>query len=209
MPKLNVFSQSNKQVGDIELDDAIFGGEVREHLLHFVVRQQLAARRAGTHAVKRRSDVRGGGRKPYRQKGTGRARQGSTRSPQFRGGGVVFGPEPRSYNFKVNRKERQAALRSALSLRVSSGDVTILEDLTFEQPRTKDFKSFMGAFEMSDVLVVLGDRNEVVELASRNLEEATVLPPVGLNVYDILRRRHLVMTRSAVEAVTARLGGAE
>lgn len=209
MPKLNVFSQSNKQVGDIELDDAIFGGEVREHLLHFVVRQQLAARRAGTHSVKRRSDVRGGGRKPYRQKGTGRARQGSTRSPQFRGGGVVFGPEPRSYNFKVNRKERQAALRSALSLRVSSGDVTILEDLTFEQPRTKDFKSFMGAFEMSDVLVVLGDRNEVVELASRNLEEATVLPPVGLNVYDILRRRHLVMTRSAVEAVTARLGGAE
>jgi large subunit ribosomal protein L4 len=207
MPKVNVYNQSNEQVGEIELDDSVFAAEVKEHLLHFVVRKQLAARRAGTHAVKRRSDVRGGGRKPYRQKGTGRARQGSTRSPQFRGGGVVFGPEPRSYDFKVNRKERQAALRSAISLRASAGDLIVLDDLAFEAPRTKDFKAFMAAFGLEDVLVVSEDPTGNVGLASRNLQEASFLPAQGLNVYDVLRRGRLVLTRSAVDAVTSRLGG--
>lgn len=209
MSKVNLYNQNHEQVGEVELDDAVFGTEVKSHLLHFMVRNQLAARRAGTHAVKRRSDVRGGGAKPWRQKGTGRARQGSIRSPHFRGGGVVFGPEPRSYDFKVNKKERKAALCSALSLRAQNGELFVVDDIMFDAPKTKSFKGFMDAFGFDDVLVVLAETKADgnVELASRNLQNATVLPSVGLNVYDVLKRGRLVLTKSAVEAVTARLGG--
>ncbi len=207
MAKHQVVNQSNEPVGEIELSDVVFGAEVKDHLLHFVVRKQLAARRAGTHAVKRRSDVSGGGRKPYRQKGTGRARQGSTRSPQWRGGGVVFGPEPRSYDFKVNRKERLAALRSALTLRVQKGETVIVDDLQLEAPKTQQFISVLAGLGLGDALFVLAAKNDNIELASRNLKNITVLPPIGVNVYDVLRRGKLVMTRAAVEALTERLGG--
>ncbi len=207
MSKLPLYNQDHKQVGEIELDDSVFGVEVREHLLHLAVRKQLAARRQGTHAVKRRSEVSGGGKKPFKQKGTGRARQGSTRSPQFRGGGVVFGPSPRSYDFKVNKKELAAALRSALTRRVEQGALIVVDDLAFAEPKTKQFVEFMGKFELGDALVVLADANDNVVLASRNLSKVTLLPPGGVNVYDVLRRSKLVMSRAAVAAVTVRLGG--
>lgn len=207
MAKIQIYNQNNDAVGECELDDAVFGAEYKQHLLHQVVRKQLAARRAGTHAVKRRADVSGGGRKPYKQKGTGRARQGTTRAPQFRGGGVVFGPTPRDHDFKVNRKELRAALRSALSKRVSDGAVIVLDDLSFDAPKTKDFKAFLGRFGVEDAVVVLGDRNDTVERSARNLPGVCVLPPVGVNVYDVLLRSHLIMTRSAVDALTERLGG--
>ncbi len=207
MPNVTLYSQSKQELGDVELDASVFGAEVKLHLLHLVVRAQLAARRAGTHKVKRRSEVSGGGRKPYKQKGTGRARQGSTRSPQFRGGGVVFGPEPRDHSFKVNKKERRAALVSALSKRVADGDVVVLDDLAFEAPKTKQFTGFMSTFGLDDALVVLpvGDAN--VELSGRNLPNVTILPAVGVNVYDVLKRKHLVLTKAAVDALTTRLGG--
>lgn len=207
MAKIQIHNQNSDVVGELELDDAVFGAPYKEHLLHQVVRKQLAARRAGTHAVKHRAEVSGGGKKPYKQKGTGRARQGTTRAPQWRGGGVVFGPTPRSYDFKVNRKEMRAALRSALSKRVADGAVIVLDDLQFAAPKTKDFKAVLGRFGLEQALVVLGDRNDTVELSGRNLPNVHILPPVGVNVYDVLRRSHLIMTRAAVDALTARLGG--
>lgn len=207
MSTVKVYNQRKEEVGTLELDDAVFGVEIKPHLLHLVVRKQLAARRAGTHAVKGRSDVSGGGRKPYKQKGTGRARQGSTRSPQFRGGGVVFGPEPRNHDFKVNKKTMASALCSALSARAGEGALTVLDALELDAPRTKDFKAFLGTFEFSDALVVV-EASEAVKLSARNLQNVTLLPPVGVNVYDVLRRKNLVLTTDAVAAITARLGGA-
>lgn len=207
MAKISVYNQDCQVVGETELDDRIFGQTGRNDLLHFVVRKQLAARRQGTHAARRRSDISGGGRKPWKQKGTGRARQGSTRSPQWRGGGVVFGPLPRSHDFKVNKKQMRSALCVALSRRVSAGDVVVLNDLDFLQPKTKEFVAFMEKFELPDALLVLGDERRHVELAARNVAKATVVPPVGVNVYDVLRRKKLVLTRSAVDALVLRLGG--
>ncbi len=157
--------------------------------------------------MKNRADVSGGGRKPYKQKGTGRARQGTTRAPQWRGGGVVFGPISRSHDFKVNRKEMRSALRSALSKRVQDGAVVVLDDLRFDAPKTRDFKAFLGRFGIEDAVIVLGAPDEVVERSGRNIPGIRVMPPVGVNVYDVLLRSRLVMTRSAVEALTNRLGG--
>lgn len=204
MSTVKIYNQSQQEVGEIELDDAVFGVEPKSHLLHLVVRKQRAARRAGTHAVKGRSDVSGGGRKPYKQKGTGRARQGSTRSPQFRGGGVVFGPQPRSYDFKVNKKQMASALRTALSIRAGEGKVVVLDDLAFDAPRTKDFKALLAAFGIEDALFVL-EASDAVQLSARNLSQVTVLPPVGLNVYDVLARSTLVLSKDAVGAITERL----
>lgn len=206
MTKVTIFNQSAESVGELELDDAVFGVDVKEHLLHAVVRKQLNARRAGTHAVKRRSSVSGGGKKPFKQKGTGRARQGTTRAAHMRGGGVVFGPEPRSYDFKINKKEMRSALASAISRRTEEGSLIVLDDLAFESAKTKNFLGFMGAFDMSDALVV-GDVSDNVKLSARNIKAVTVLAPEGVNVYDVLKRSRLVMTKSAVEAVTGRLGG--
>jgi large subunit ribosomal protein L4 len=206
MAKVNVYNQSHEKVGELELSDAVFGVEYKKHLLHLVVRKQLAARRAGTHAVKHRADVRGGGKKPYKQKGTGRARQGTTRAPQWRGGGVVFGPTPRSHDFKVNKKEMASALRVALSKRLSDGALFVVEDLAFAQPKTRDFAAFLGAFSVKDAVVVLGGENTNAELAGRNLPKVNILKPVGVNVYDVLRRSNLILTRAAVEALEARLG---
>jgi large subunit ribosomal protein L4 len=205
MPSIKIYNQRKEEVGEIDLADEVFAAEVKPHLLHQAVRKQRAAKRAGTHAVKRRSDVSGGGRKPFRQKGTGRARQGTIRAPHMRGGGVVFGPEPRSYDFKVNKKEMAAALRSALSIRAGEGAITVLDALELEAAKTKGFKQVLADLELDDALFV-ADASDNVVLSSRNLQEVSLLPPQGLNVYDVLNRKQLVLTKDAVEAVTARLG---
>ena len=205
MPTVNVYSSSGDEVGKLELSDVVFGAEVKEHLLHQVVRYQLAARRAGTHKAKERSEVSGGGKKPFRQKGTGRARAGTTRSPIWRGGGVVHGPRPRSYAFKVNKKERTAALRSAISRRTEEGALVVLDGLAFDAPKTRDMADFVKRFELKGALVVLPEKDRNVLLSARNLPGVCVLPAEGLNVYDILRHPSLVMTSDAVKAVTERL----
>jgi len=205
MPVVNVYNTSREQVDTLDLSDDVFGTEVKEHLFHLMVRYQLAARRAGTHATKARSWVAGGGRKPWRQKGTGRARQGSTRAPHWRGGGVVFGPHPRSHAFDVPKKVRRAALRGALSRRVGENALVVLDSLQFEEAKTRLFASFMKRFEFTKVLVVVPEVDASLDRASRNLPGVTVLPVVGLNVYDVLRHQNLVMTVGAVEGVIERL----
>lgn len=205
MPTVNVYSSNGDEVGKLELSDVVFGAEVKEHLLHQVVRYQLAARRAGTAKAKERAEVSGGGKKPFKQKGTGRARAGTTRSNVWRGGGVVHGPRPRSYAFKVNKKERVAALRSALSRRTEEGALVVLDGLAFDAPKTRDMADFVKRFELKGALVVLPEKDRNVVLSARNLPGVSVLPAEGLNVYDILRHPSLVMTSDAVKAVTERL----
>lgn len=202
--KLDVFDTNHQKTGDIDLDDAIFGAEVKDHLLYAAVRYQRAKARAGTHESKRRSDVRGGGKKPWRQKGTGRARQGSTRAPHWRGGGTVFGPITRSHAFKLNKKVRQLALRSALSRRVQEKALVVLEAFELETPKTRQVAEFMNRFNLTD-MVLVAPRSESLEKSARNLPTVTLLPPEGLNVYDVLRRKNVVLTRAAIDAVTNRL----
>lgn len=206
MPTVDVFSTANEKVSSIELADSVFGVEVKEHLFYTVVRYQLAARRAGTHKVKTRCEVSGGGRKPYRQKGTGRARQGTTRAPQMRGGGIVHGPTPRDYSFKVPKKVRRAALRCALSRRVSEQALTVFSAFEVPEIKTRNFKQVMDRFGFSDLLLILPEKDERVMLAARNLPKVTVLPVAGLNVYDILRHKNLALTTAAVDGILARLG---
>lgn len=199
MPKVALFNIEGKQVGDIELDDTIFGVEVNDALLHQVVKNQLANRRQGTAATKSRSFVRGGGRKPWRQKGTGRARVGSIRSPIWVGGGVTFGPTPRNHSFNVPKKARRAALKSALSAKVRDGELVVLDQLSIEQPKTKVMASILAALEANvKSLVVLADWDNNVELATRNLANAMVAKSTGLNVYDILNHDKVVITKDAV-----------
>jgi large subunit ribosomal protein L4 len=206
MPNVDVYNLNREKVGQVVLDDTVFAGEVKEHLLYAAVRYQLAKRRAGTHKVKGRAEVSGGGRKPFRQKGTGRARAGTTRAPHMRGGGVVHGPIPRSHAFKLNKSVRRAALLSALARRIAEEKVVVLDSLEFAEIKTRQIVDFLKRFELGDALIVLGGRDETVERSSRNLSAVTVVPPEGLNVYDILRRNNLVLTQSAVDAITARLG---
>lgn len=206
MPVVDVYNANREKVSQLELDDAVFGAEVKEHLFYAVVRYQLAARRQGTHSTKGRAEISGGGKKPWRQKGTGRARQGSSRSPHWRGGGVVFGPKPRDYSFKLNKKVRQSALRSALSRRLQENALVVLESLELPEIKTRQVVDFMNRFEMPEVLVVIAGRDDNVERSARNLKGVKVLSVEGLNVYDVLDHRNLVMTRGAVEAVTQRLG---
>jgi len=205
MPVVNVYNVAREQVSSTELSDEVFGTEVKEHLFHLVVRYQLAARRAGTHATKTRSWVAGGGRKPWRQKGTGRARQGSTRSPQWRGGGVVFGPHPRSHAFDVPKRVRRAALRGALSRRTEENSLTVLDSLTFGEVKTRQFVAFLKRFEMKSVLVVVPEIDASLDQITRNIPGVTVLPVRGLNVYDVLRHANTVMTLDAVTGVVERL----
>ena len=207
MATIPMYNADREAVGEVELADAIFGVEVKPHLLHLAVRKQQAAARQGTHKVKERSEVSGGGRKPWKQKGTGRARAGSNRSPIWRGGGIVHGPRPRSYDFKVNKREMRAALCSALALRLSEGKLTVIDELAFETPKSKNTINLMKRFELGDMLLVDSGLNHNVELSMRNLQGVTVLPPVGVNVYDVLLRDNLVFTRAGLEAITARLGG--
>ena len=207
MPTLDVYNTDREKVGSIDLDDKIFGAEVKEHLFHTVVRYQLAKRRAGTHKAKGRAEVSGGGRKPFRQKGTGRARQGTIRAPHMRGGGVVHGPRPRSHAHKLPKKVRQAALRCALSRRTEENRVTVFDALQLPEIKTRQVADLMSRFEVSDLLIVLAEKDDNVIRSARNIPGVTVLPVAGLNVYDILRHGNLAITRDAVDAVVARLGG--
>lgn len=207
MPTLNVFNQNREKMGDIVLDDAVFGGDVKDHLLYAAVRYQMAKRRQGTHKVKERAEVRGGGKKPYKQKGTGRARQGTTRAPQWRGGGVVFGPRPRSHEFKLNKKVRRSALCSALSKRALDNAITVIDEIALAEAKTKQVVDLLARFELGDTLIVLGSDNKNLALSARNLPNVTVLSAEGVNVYDVLLRSNLVLTRDAVSALTTRLGG--
>lgn len=205
MAKVDVYNLAKKKVGTAELSDEVFATEVKEHLFHLVVRAQLAARRQGTHATKQRAMVAGGGKKPWRQKGTGRARQGSSRAPHWRGGGVVFGPQPRSHAFQINKKVRRAALRCALSRRAEESAMYVLDSMALPEARTKHFRAFMKSFGFESLLVVLPEADSSVQLAARNLPGVTVLPVEGLNVYDVLRHKNLALAKDAIGAITARL----
>jgi len=207
MANLNVVDMKNKKAGSVDLDPSVFEAEVRSDLFHAEVRRQLALRRSGTHSTKNRAAVSGGGTKPYRQKGTGRARQGTIRAPQWQGGGAVFGPVPRGYGHKLPKKVRAAALRSALSLRNSEEAIVVLDSLELDDFKTKsivEVLSAVGAGEGS-ALIVIGDPNVKVEISARNLQKVSVVRAEGLNVYDVLRHDKLVMTQAALEAVASRL----
>ncbi len=206
MPTVDVYNLNREKVGSADLSDAVFGAEVKEHLLYAAVRFQRAAARQGTHKAKERAEVRGGGKKPWRQKGTGRARQGSTRSPQWRGGGVVFGPRARSHAHKLNKKVRKAALCSALSRRCEESRIVVLDSLSFDEPKTRQITELMGRFELGDMLLV-ANADENITKSARNVPAVTVLPPEGVNVYDVLRRSVIVVTKDAADALGARLGG--
>ena len=202
---IEVFNTAREKVDSIDLNAEVFGAPVKEHLFHTVVRQQLANRRAGTHKVKGRSEVRGGGKKPFRQKGTGRARAGTIRAPHWRGGGVVFGPHPRNHGFNVPKKVRRAALRGAISKRVSEGAFTAFDKFQMDTIRTKDFKKVMDDFGFQKLVLVISEKDETVSRSARNIPGVVVLPVAGLNVYDVLRHANLAMTVDAIEAVVARL----
>ncbi|GEN31975.1 large subunit ribosomal protein L4 [Cerasibacillus quisquiliarum] len=200
MPKVALFKQDGSQTGDIELNEAVFGIEPNTHVLHEAVVMQRASLRQGTHKVKNRSEVRGGGRKPWRQKGTGRARQGSIRSPQWVGGGVVFGPTPRSYSYKLPKKVRRLALRSALSSKVANDNVIVLEELVFEAPKTKQFVDMLNNLKVdTKALVVTTDKDENVIRSANNLQEVKVLTVEEVNVLDLLAHDKLILTKDAAE----------
>jgi large subunit ribosomal protein L4 len=200
-----LYNSAREKVGSVDLDERVFASDVKEHLFHMVVRHQLAARRQGTHSTKERAEVAGGGKKPWRQKGTGRARQGSTRAPHWRGGGVVFGPKPRSHSFMLPKKIRRAALRSALSRRLGEQALVVLDAISLPEVKTRHFKGFMDRFGFESLLVVLPTDDAAVRLASRNIPGVTVLPVAGLNVYDVLRHRNIALTAPAIAPIVERL----
>lgn len=200
MANVSVYNIEGNQVGEIELNDAVFGVEVNEHLLHMAVVNHLAAKRQGTQSAKTRSEVRGGGKKPWRQKGTGHARQGSTRAPQWTGGGVVFAPKPRDYSFKLNKKERRIALKSALSSRVADNKIIVLDAFNMDEIKTKNFKAVMDALKVSKALVVVDDNKNVI-LSARNIPEVKTASTNTINVYDILKYDTLVLTQDTVATI--------
>ena len=201
MAKIVVYDMNRKQVSERELEEEVFNAEIKEYLLHDMVRYQLAARRQGTAKVKNRSEVRGGGKKPFRQKGTGNARQGTPTAPNHVGGGVVFGPTPRDYKFKLNRKVKQSALRSALSARYKEECMTVVNALDLEQISTKSFAEVLDRFELKKALIVVDGENTNLELSARNLPFVKVLRAEGVNVYDILKYPNLVMTEAAIDQI--------
>jgi len=201
MAKVSVYNMEGSQVGDIELSDAVFGVKVNEHLVHMAVLQQLANNRQGTQSAKTRSEVRGGGRKPWRQKGTGHARQGSTRSPQWTGGGVVFAPKPRDYSFKLNKKEKQLALKSALTSRVNESKFFVVDELKFDEIKTKNFKMVLDNLKVNKALVVLDENDQNTVLSARNLPGVKTAQTNTINVYDILKYNTLVITKAAVAKI--------
>jgi large subunit ribosomal protein L4 len=202
MPKVALLNQNGSQVGDIELNEAVFGIEPNQHVLFEAIVMQRASLRQGTHKTKVRSEVAGGGRKPWRQKGTGRARQGSIRSPQWRGGGTVFGPTPRSYSYKLPKKVRRLAIKSALSSKVLEENILVLESLVFDAPKTKEFKSVLGGLSVEKkALIVTADLDENVALSARNIPGVTVVTADGINVLDVVNHDKLIMTKAAVEKV--------
>jgi large subunit ribosomal protein L4 len=201
MANVSVYNMEGKEVGTIELNDAVFGAPVNEHLLHMAVVQQLANNRQGTQKAKTRSEVSGGGRKPWRQKGTGHARQGSTRAPQWKGGGVVFAPVPRDYSFKLNKKEKRAALKSALTSRVQDGKLIVVDELKLDEIKTKKFKAVMDNLKVSKALVVLADNDQKVVMSARNIPAVKTAQVNTINVYDILKGDTLVLTKDAVAKI--------
>jgi large subunit ribosomal protein L4 len=190
-----------QEVGKIELSDAVFGVEINEHLVHMAVVQQLANNRQGTQKAKTRSEVSGGGKKPYRQKGTGHARQGSTRAPQFTGGGTVFAPVPRDYSFKMNKKEKRAALKSALTSRVQENRLVVVDELKFDAPKTKDMVKVLGSLNADNALVVLNENDKNVVLSGRNIDGVKMALTNTINVFDILNHKTLVLTKDAVKTI--------
>ncbi|MCM1268963.1 MAG: 50S ribosomal protein L4 [Bacteroidales bacterium] len=201
MANVSVYNMEGKEVGKMDLNDAVFGVEINEHLVHMAVVQNLANKRQGTQKAKTRSEVSGGGRKPWRQKGTGHARQGSTRSPQWKGGGVVFAPTPRDYSFKLNKKEKRAALKSVLTSRVQDNKLIVLDELKLDAIKTKDFKKVMDNLKVDKAMVVIGEQDENVILSARNLPKVNTAVAENINVYDILKGDTLVLTKDAVAKI--------
>ena len=201
MANVSVYNMEGNEVGKIDLNDAIFGVEVNEHLVHMAVIQQLANKRQGTQKAKTRSEVSGGGRKPWRQKGTGHARQGSIRAPQWTGGGVVFAPTPRDYSFKLNKKEKRAALKSALTTRVQENKLIVLENLELNEIKTKKFAEILGNLNVDKALVVLNDNNKNEVLSARNIPNVKTALTNTINVYDILKYNTVIVTKDAVATI--------
>ena len=201
MANVSVYNMEGKEVGTLELNDAVFGVEVNEHLVHLAVVAQLANKRQGTQKAKTRSEVSGGGRKPWRQKGTGHARQGSTRSPQWKGGGVVFAPTPRDYTIRLNKKEKRAALRSALTSRVQDNKFIVVDEFKFDEIKTKKFQNVMDNLKISKALVVLADNDQNTVLSARNIAGVKTSQVGSINVYDILKYNTVVATKAAVASI--------
>ncbi len=201
MAKVSVYNMEGKEVESIDLNDAVFGVEVNEHLVHMAVVQQLANKRQGTQKAKTRSEVSGGGRKPWRQKGTGHARQGSTRSPQWTGGGVVFAPVPRDYSFKLNKKEKRAALKSALTSRVQENKLIVIDELKFDEIKTKNFKAVMNNLNVAKAYVVLNENDEKVVMSARNLPNVQTALTNTINVYDVMKGGTVILTKDAVKTI--------
>ena len=201
MANVKVYNIEGKEVGTIELNDAIFGVEVNEHLMHMAVVQQLANKRQGTQKAKTRSEVSGGGRKPWRQKGTGHARQGSTRAPQWTGGGVVFAPTPRDYSFKLNKKEKRAALKSALSSRVEASKFIVVDEMNFGEIKTKNFQAMLNNLSVAKALVVIEEGNTNAVLSARNIADVKTAGTNTINVYDILKYNTVIVTKAAVATI--------
>ena len=201
MATVAVYNMAGEEVGSIELNDSVFGVEVKENLLHRAVVMQLANNRQGTQKAKTRSEVRGGGRKPWRQKGTGHARQGSTRSPQWTGGGVVFAPEPRDYTQKMNKKEKRAALKSALTDKVANQKFIVLDELKMEEIKTKEFVKILKNLNVSGALVVMDTNDDIIKKSANNLPDVKTALTNTINVYDILKYDTVVTTKAAVEAI--------
>ena len=205
MSNVDIMNTSNEKVGEIELNADVFDLTVKEHLLHDVVRMQRAAKRGGNASTKTRVEVRGGGAKPWRQKGTGRARAGTRNSPIWRGGGVTFGPKPRDYSFKLNRKVKKQALAMAMSARLQEGNLVVVDDFAMDSIKTKDFVGIMNGFEFENCLIITEGSNENVIKSARNVNGFRVLPVDGLNVYDILLHKKLMLVKPAVESLEKRL----
>ena len=201
MANVSVYNMEGQEVGKMELSDAVFGVEINEHLVHMAVVQQLANNRQGTQKAKTRSEVSGGGKKPYRQKGTGHARQGSTRAPQFTGGGVVFAPVPRDYTLKMNKKEKRAALKSVLTDRVRENKLIVVDELKFDAPKTKDMVKVLGNLKAENALVVLNDNDKNAYLSGRNIDGVQMALTNTINVFDILNHKTLVLTKDAVKTI--------
>ena len=201
MANVSVYDMKGNEVGKIDLNDAVFGVKVNEHLVHMAVVQQLANMRQGTQKAKTRSEVSGGGRKPWRQKGTGHARQGSTRSPQWTGGGMVFAPVPRDYSFKLNKKEKRAALKSALSSRVQENKFLVLDELKFDEIKTKNFREVLDNLKVSKAIVILDEDDKNVILSARNIPGVMTASSDTINTYDIMKYSTVIATKAAVQKI--------
>lgn len=201
MANVSVYNMEGKEVGTMELNDAVFGVEINDHLVHLAVVRQLANNRQGTQKAKTRSEISGGGRKPWRQKGTGHARQGSTRAPQWTGGGVVFAPTPRDYSLKMNKKERRAALKSVLTSKVQENKLIVLEDLKLDEIKTKAMQNVLNNLNVSKAMVVLADNDQNVVLSARNIPDVITALPGTINVYDVLKYNTLILTKASAAAI--------